>query len=449
MIGWVGRHRVRLAILGLGAVAIVSVALVFGLSGGPTGPPTPSAEWQEFYDAGVAKLKPGLFEEAVPALATAAEIDPRQTMGHYQLALAYFNAGLPRAALGAINVVLEHPEHVRFAERSPTYHLLFELRADIYSNLGEYEKSKWDYEKVLLLAPDADPFYLGKIHYYLCWTHLTLNDLEPSLEAGRRALELGYQTYESTFKLGMTYKRLKRLEEAEQSFRDSISMNPGYTKAYVNLAEVLLKRGKREEGTRLHKMSRRMARANDVTAAARTRIDQLRVTDPRYRSEMENYMALCRENWDFPELVGAMEKLIVLDPDNAEYHFQMACARAQLREYPLAEEHFRRAIDLHKDMVSAMNGLSFLLARAQDPSVRRPAEALIWAEEARKGGYKGVEILAEALRANGRTEEALRLVEEGLEAGNGPASLGEIQSESFRNELRDKEIGDPARVEKP
>jgi Tfp pilus assembly protein PilF len=400
----------------------------------------------QFYEYGVAHAKPGLWAEGLPALEWAVRIDPRQTMGHYQLALHALNIGDPQRALESINEVLEKPEHLRRARTSPTFYRLCEMRGHIYSNLGEYEKSKQDFRRAVELKPSD-----GKLWHWLCWTHLELGELDQALAAGLKAFDLGFRTYESTFKVGMVYKKMGRLEEAERYFRESLNLHRGNTAVYKNLGEILAKMGRKEEGEEMARMTRTLAEVDDHLHKLRqSLLTAEHLSDDIFQRDTDLYATTCYQYFKFPELADAMSQLLARDPNNPEYHFKMAYARFELREEVEADEHYRHALMLldlkrrqgevltakEKNMeISAMNSLASLLISARDPELRRPAEAAVWAERARQLGYPHADFLAKALLVGGRPEEGLEIVTKALEALGGESPLRPVY-EDLRKRLQ-------------
>ena len=48
--------------------------------------------------------------------------------------------------------------------------------------------------------------------------------------------------------LGLTLKELRRLEEAEMSYREALALKPDFSEAHQNLGDLLMRMGKHEEG---------------------------------------------------------------------------------------------------------------------------------------------------------------------------------------------------------
>lgn len=445
------------------ASILIGGILIFVALQPSTEEPPPRPGYMEFYDYGVAHSRPGLWGEALPAFSWAVRIDPRQTMGHYYHSLSALNAGFPRRALESINVVLEQPEHRRRAQASPTFYKLYEMRGHIYSNLGEYDKSRQDFLRAIELHPGEAEFW-----HYLCWTHLELGEFEEALQAGLKARELGYRTYESAFKLGMACRNLNRLEEAEMYLRECLTLNRGYTAGYKNLAEVLRKLKRVDEAAEMAEVFQTLARVDDELRKLSQRLlTAEHLTDEVFQRDMDLYATQCFQFSKFPELADAMGQLLARDPNNPAYHFKMAYARFELREEEAAEEHYRHCLVLLEmkrrqrqalspeelDMeVAAMNSLSNLLIVARNPKLNRPSEAVLWAERARLRGYPHVEYLARALFAEGRGKEGLEMVREAMEtlAENSPMrDVYEGLRDQIRNSLAEKDIRPPGGGESP
>lgn len=441
MTGLIPRWVRSALVLGLAAGGAAALIWLFFLGRPGEAPPTPSAEYQALYDSGLRKIEQGRHPEAIPLLLKATELDPRQTMGHYQLALAYFNSGLHADALERLNLIIDGPEHRPYVEASPIFYQLYVFRGHTYSNLSEHELAKAEFLKAIELQPE-----IGEIHYHLAFTLLELGEVEEALKEGLEALRLGYRTYKSLFKVGMAFKKLGRHEEAERYFRESIEIHPGYTAAYHNLAQTLQKLGKKEEGKSMAEVARKLAQVDDELSKFSHQID---VTDENHRKNMEEYAQYCHRYNKLPELAACMDQLLKFYPDVADYHFKKGIAQVRLREEKEAEAQFRKALEIDPDFVAALNSLALLLAGARDPALQRPLEALFLAERARKLGYEGVEILAEALHAAGQTEDALRVVEKALEDGEGSAELHRAQRDRFRKLLQEKKMQKAPPEEKP
>jgi tetratricopeptide (TPR) repeat protein len=342
-------------------------------------------------------------------------------------------------------------------------YLLYEMRGHIYSNLGKYEKSKQDFRRAIELKPGE-----GKFYHWLCWTHLELGELEEALAAGMKAFDLGYRTYESTFKVGMVYKKMRKYEEAEKYFRESLSLHQGNTAAYKNLSEILAGMGRKEEAAKMADMTRQLAEVDDqLHKLSQSLVTAEDVSDETFRRDTDLYATICFHYYKFPELVDSMAQLLARDPDNPQYHFKMAYAKFELREEAEADEHYRHTLELlelkrrrgqaltpqEKVMeISAMNSLAALLISAEDPALRRPEEAAMLAEKARHLGYPHVDFLVKALLVGGRAEEGLEIVTEALEALEGESPMRAVYEDlrdRLQSSLPDKGMQQPGKGESP
>ncbi len=447
-------RRAGMMFLGIGVVVLGGIAVVLG----PSELPEPRPHFQEFYDYGLAHSRPGLWADALPAFKWATRIDPRQTMAHYHLAQAYFNVGDPENALKATNVLLQDPEHRRRVEKSPVFHLLWSSRAHCRSATGDYEGSEADFHRALALDPGN-----AEYHYYLCWTQLELSRLDDALASGLKALQLGYKNHKSLAKVGMVYKKLGDYESAVRYFEEALRHHSGYTSAYKNLAQSLIKLGRVEEGKRHHEIARLLAEIDDEYRKFKQKMSlDEDMTEEEFFERSDDFVRFCFHYWKYPELEEWMEQLLVRDPENPLWQFRMGFARSQLKKEKEAEEHFRHVLlilgakraqlnmmgqglderdrVLHRD---TCNALGLLLATADSPLVRKPVEALFWAREARRLGWPGTEVEAAALEAMGETEAAVEKIDEQLRRKGGNRQLLKIQREEFLKRLQRKELKPP------
>ena len=417
------------AALGVTSLLAVAVLVRRAIS---QGPPVPASGYKVLFDEGVFILKTGLREDAIRRLKQATEVDPDQPMGHYWLARAQGEASRADEALQSINQVMERPRIRRYAESQPNFSDFYNLRGSIKYGLGDYEGSIEDYREGLRRNPENGQFY-----HNLSMAYLALGELEEALATGSRAQELGYLTSASFFYLGKTYHQMERHEEAEAHFREAILFNFGYSVAYQRLAQSLVRSDRREEGARLIRLGQKLARIDDEISKAVGRLHRADIYDERYREWLEKCSRYCEKYGKHAELKGIMGALVEAYPDVADYHFNAGLAFRRLQEDEEAELSFMRALLIDKQHLDAMNQLSFLSASARDPAVRNPPRSLALARMARAGGYEGVEYLAVGLDANGRTEEARRLVEWEIEPGKAWRGLLRWELDRFQDRLEE------------
>lgn len=78
----------------------------------------------------------------------------------------------------------------------------------------------------------------------LAWTYCRLGRNRTALEYGLRSLELRPTSPEAWDTLGMILVQTKRYDRAEQSFRESLSLDPQGTDTWTHLRDLLLNQGR-------------------------------------------------------------------------------------------------------------------------------------------------------------------------------------------------------------
>ena len=433
-----GKRRFALALLA-STVLIAGAVVVLSPAGDSDGTPSPKRGFKKHYDLGLAHLMAGKVSVGITDLQRAIEIDPRQPSARYHLARAYLKTGDPEKALETMNHLLEDPDQRRYAEAMTTLADFYSLRGGIHEQTGDFERSKADFAKAVEVKPES-----GVLYDQLCRIHLAIGEPEEALRAGLEALDLGFRTYESIFRVGDACKRLGWHDEAQRHFRESIWRNAGYTRAYQGLAQSLRKVGRNEEARRMFDIVERLARADDYIQAYRRTLQAVMIDnpnlDPRQRESIESYARHCFEHGKYIRVSECMTVLLRIYPNRPDYHASRGIAHAQLLEEKDAERDLRRALELSPDTVPVINELALLLAGAEDSEVRDPAESVVWAERARALGYGGGEVLAVALDAVGQTDKASRLLGWKFEEGRAWESLREVRLKQFHDSLLEKRV---------
>jgi|HubBroStandDraft_6_1064221.scaffolds.fasta_scaffold01178_3 tetratricopeptide (TPR) repeat protein len=105
------------------------------------------------------------------------------------------------------------------------------------------------------------------------------------------------------------------------------------------------------------------------------------------------------------------EDTIQRNPKDAETQGGVAFALIQLKDEASAITHLRTALELQPDSPADENNLAWLYATAEDPKLRKPAEALVLARRAVEASPSPnpafLDTLAEAQLLNGKRTEAL------------------------------------------
>ena len=116
------------------------------------------------------------------------------------------------------------------------------LRGEYYADLGDFDKARADFEKLLTLMPVADAF-LGRGCLYM-----KMGDLTSALGDFNHAIEMEPTNAMAYSNRGAAYSTLEDMEKSLASYDLAIQHNPDYPNAYVNRAFAYYKVGRYKEG---------------------------------------------------------------------------------------------------------------------------------------------------------------------------------------------------------
>lgn len=141
------------------------------------------------------------------------------------------------------NYVLNHLADLnKHIAQHPTDPERYAFRAEDYLELGEVEKARADFEKLLSLMPVADAF-LGRGCFYM-----RTGDLTSALGDFNHAVEMEPTNAMAYSNRGSVYSKLQDMEKALANYDLAIQNNPNYATAYINRAFAYYKVGRYKEG---------------------------------------------------------------------------------------------------------------------------------------------------------------------------------------------------------
>lgn len=184
--------------------------------------------------AGEALGNLGRIREAVNAFARAVDLRPDFAHAHYNLGLALRAAGQAESAAGAL---------ARAVELAPDTAEPLQSLAHLLHSLGRYQQAARGYRKLVELRPD-DP----AAHTSLGTSLHMLGDLESARNRYVRALELNPDYAQAHSNLGTVHQSLRDVESADACFRRALELVPGHQDALAGLAANLDRRGRYAEG---------------------------------------------------------------------------------------------------------------------------------------------------------------------------------------------------------
>jgi len=213
--------------------------------------------------------------------------------------------------------------------------------------------------------------YSATGYYQLAFAEAQLGQFEPTPEAkqaqlekavaaNRRALALMPGSGPMYYSLGVTYKLLGKLAEAEVAFREAVRLTPTIFEHQAGMAEVLLAEGKLKEAESYARKVAHMARRNpkvyillrdihraqgdfdamlrDVKAAAR-----VAPKDPALQGQVAEVLL---ERKQYREALDACQKWVSLAPESAAAYGALGFAQYKLGQVEAARASLEKALSL-------------------------------------------------------------------------------------------------------
>ncbi len=242
-------------------IAVVAIALLFDWNGTPPNGQTP-IEHPDHIDED--QTTPGRAEDALTLPPRLGDILQLITDGRLDLARirlqpilsrtpeegrAHFLFGLTFHREMRYAQAREHFE--RAIELAPYYAHTYHFYGYCLYNLGELSAARRAFESHLAHVPDE-----GDSHFGLGLIHLAENRLDQAAERFRRAIELETQinrlkgVAKARARLGETYDRMGRHEQARDELELATQLNPDLYEAWFMLYRVLIRLGEEEAADR-------------------------------------------------------------------------------------------------------------------------------------------------------------------------------------------------------
>jgi Tfp pilus assembly protein PilF/mono/diheme cytochrome c family protein len=198
--------------------------------------------------------------------------------------------------------------------------------------------------------------------------------------------------------IALLYLETGQTSLAVEHFRASVGLAPESAPAQFNLGTALAAAG------RQHEALERFRRALSLK--------------PDYAIALNNLGGLLLQQGKVDEAFGYLADAVRQDPRDADAQANLGRAHRERGESALAAARFREALILRPDWAAVLADLAWVLATANDPAARDPAEAVRLAERAvaltaRKAPV-ALDVLAAAYASDGQFERALVEVQAAL-----------------------------------
>lgn len=248
----------------------------------------------------------------------------------------------------------------RSAEADPTYHAVYNSRAQAYVRRGKYKEAEADLRKAAALKKGyVDPWV------NLASMKLELKDWEGARESAAKAADLAPDDRDAFEYLATALDKLDKKDDALEAWRTAHKNNPHSANMRDKLCAALLykavKTGKGSPETTIALMSEGL----DIDP------DNTEILYARGLFYQEVIV-------DLPKAIADYDRFIALSPNNGNAYFNRGNARRNLKQYEAALADFDLAVRLQPDVSANYNnrGLVWQGTRDYDKAIADHLKAL-------------------------------------------------------------------------
>ncbi len=264
--------------------------------------------------------------------------------------------------------------------------------AQVWANLGSALKQTGDldgavraFRSALRRNPRRGEAYLG-----LAAVEVARRRLQSAIELEREAIAQDPGFGEAYNALGYLLEQTGQSEDAEAEYRRSVELSPQLVAAWNNLGVLLEREG----------------RIGEAEACFRRALS----VEPGHALAGFNLGDLLLQHGRPAEAVEAYDRALLSDPANLQGRINLAVALQVVGRSGEAASRYREVLIRDPSSLAALQGLAWILATSNDPSLRDPEEALAMVRRAEHAGATESPDLLEteglALAALGRRGEA-------------------------------------------
>jgi tetratricopeptide (TPR) repeat protein len=346
-------------------------------------------------------LGEGKVREAAEAYRKAVQLDPNNAQWHYNLSLALAKLGDKEGEKGALEKALKLDPNLATAHNDLGFVYLSEGKmneaerefraaleidprfAEAQNNLGVvYNQQGKDSEASTLFrqATESDPTYT-RAFVNLGLLMARQGNFPAAKEQIQQALKVSPNDAGALTALGMVEAKMKHHQESVQAFRQVVSLRPESSDAHLNLGIALADQydlegalGEFSEAIRVapdyapaYYNKGRVLYDLDHKQEALPFLDTACRLQPNYPSAL--YL-LALALGASPRAMEVLDRLVTIDPENAEAHYLLGQNLLRAGKTQEAIEHWKSAVRLDPQNLSSLYNLARTLAKANDPQAQ-------------------------------------------------------------------------------
>ena len=181
--------------------------------------------------------------------------------------------------------------------------------------------SKWPQRKIAL----GSSMVIVLTTLGIC-SHQQVSFWKNSFTLFSHAIEVTQNNYIAYNNLGAAYNSLGRYQDAMESYKQAIKIEPDYTKAYINLGAAYNSLGRYRDAVETYKQVLRIS--------------------PDYADAYINLGVTCYKLGRYQDAIESYKRAIKIKPDDALAHYNLGVACNSLGRYQDAIEAYKQAVRL-------------------------------------------------------------------------------------------------------
>ncbi|HHT9154165.1 MAG TPA: tetratricopeptide repeat protein [Candidatus Hypogeohydataceae bacterium YC40] len=335
------------------------------------------------YRLGIAYYENKEYKDAIKQLREAAERAPSIPIIHNQLGLAYQAADEPKDA---------EEEFKKALALEPNFFAARVNLGVIYYLQKRYSEAAEEFTEVLKYKPDDPDAHVG-----LGLAYARMEKIEEAMSQFKEAIRLDLKDSEAYKQLGIIYKLKGDKEEALANLKTAVSLNPNDAEANWHLAELYMEKGEVDAAIRSYSyvtdIMAGMVMAHYEKGVALTKkganmealaeFEKAEKINPKYPGLQEQLATIYHElnriddaidhyekalksasskaqeaelrtglgrayvqKLEYKKAIKQYNEALEIEPENAQYHKEIAEAYALNRDIPDALLHWRKTIEL-------------------------------------------------------------------------------------------------------
>jgi tetratricopeptide (TPR) repeat protein len=328
------------------------------------------------YRLGLALSKQGDHGAEHEQLKRALELDPKFSLAHNRLGMLYMEEGNATEAELEFRVAIE--VNPLFAEAEYNLGLLYGRQGRNLEAISSMRQ-----------AIEHDPRH-AQAHMNLGLLLVAQGQYLEGKQQLERAIELSPNSADAYTALGKAEAKLRRPKDSEQAFRMVVEMQPDSSDAHLNLGIVLADQNDGLGALEQFSEAVRLAPNSAIAHYNRGRVLNELIRPDEARMELETacrlsadygaalyLLALVEKHAnDVSRSTELLEKVVALEPQDADAHYQLGQNLFSLGRTEEAIQHWKMALQADPNHTESLYNLTRILTRLNRPEAKQYSQRL-------------------------------------------------------------------------